>query len=136
MSIKETSKKKAKSDKERARSLYQRRTAAGWKKTWVNPETLSIARQFGGVQKLGSALEQQSEELTKLRLENQANSQAKTQLNKDLDELSNKHQALSEEHKTLQTEHQKLHREQEEAVAKLDRLKRRSLLSRLLNRSE
>ena len=142
--------KKAMSDRERARRLYDKRSAEGWKKTWVAPELLSMARQFGGLRKLGAALEQQGEELTKLRLENLELSQLRDKLTEDLGELSEKHeelakahgtleethQKLSEDHGQLEERHQELRQTQENTATELDQLKRRGLLSRLLNRSQ
>lgn len=44
--------KQPKSAKERAKSHYQRKTEAGWKKTWVDPDTLLLADMFGGIENI------------------------------------------------------------------------------------
>lgn len=44
--------KQPKSAKERAKSHYQRKTEAGWKKTWVDPDTLKLAAEIGGIEQI------------------------------------------------------------------------------------
>ena len=45
-------KKQPKSAKERAKSHYQRKTEEGWRKTWVDPDTLLLAEMFGGIENI------------------------------------------------------------------------------------
>lgn len=42
----------AKTAKERAKEHYDRKKAAGWRKTWVDPETLKLAEELGGIDKI------------------------------------------------------------------------------------
>lgn len=66
--------KQPKSAKERAKSHYQRKTEAGWKKTWVDPDTLALADELGGIEavaanraELAKKIEKQAAELDDLR---------------------------------------------------------------------
>lgn len=43
-----------KTAKERAKDHYERRKAAGWRKTWVDPETLALAEELGGIEKIAA----------------------------------------------------------------------------------
>jgi hypothetical protein len=63
-----------KSAKERAKEHYDRKKAAGWRKTWVNPETLKLADHLGGIEgvaadraELTRKIEEQTEQLDALR---------------------------------------------------------------------
>lgn len=44
--------KAPKSAKDRAKTHYQRKTEAGWKKTWVDPDTQQLADDLGGIEKI------------------------------------------------------------------------------------
>jgi hypothetical protein len=41
-----------KTAKERAKEHYDRKKAAGWRKTWIDPETLRLAEELGGIDQL------------------------------------------------------------------------------------
>lgn len=43
-----------KTAKERAKEHYDRKKAAGWRKTWVDPETLRLAEELGGIENIVS----------------------------------------------------------------------------------
>jgi hypothetical protein len=45
-------KSKAKTGAERQKELYERRKADGWRKVWVNPDTLELADMLGGIEKI------------------------------------------------------------------------------------
>ena len=46
--------KPPKSAKDRAKSHYQRKTEAGWKKTWVDPGTLTLIEELGSVEAIST----------------------------------------------------------------------------------
>jgi len=37
---------------ERQKDLYERRKTEGWRKAWINPETLALANDLGGIQEI------------------------------------------------------------------------------------
>lgn len=48
----EKPKAKAKTDAERQKDLYERRKAEGWRKIWVDPKTLELAKMLGGIENI------------------------------------------------------------------------------------
>ena len=63
-----------KTAKERAKEHYDRKKAAGWRKTWVDPNTLALADELGGIEavsgdraNLAKKIEEQAAELDALR---------------------------------------------------------------------
>ena len=45
-------KPKAKTGAERQKELYERRKAEGWRKIWVDPATLELAKLLGGIENI------------------------------------------------------------------------------------
>ncbi|SNR88148.1 hypothetical protein [Puniceibacterium sediminis] len=43
---------RAKTQAERQKEHYHRRKAEGWRKTWVDPQTLTLADELGGIERI------------------------------------------------------------------------------------
>lgn len=83
-------KKQPKSAKERAKSHYQRKTEAGWRKTWVDPDTLALSEAVGGIENIPQEREEDKQTIQDLGDEL---STAKTKLaerNAELDQLKSR----------------------------------------------
>ena len=48
---------------ERQKALYERRRAAGWKKSWIDPKTAEVAADLGGIERLGWRYERMAEKI-------------------------------------------------------------------------
>ena len=59
-------KKTPKSPAERAKSSYERRKAAGWRKIFVDPGTIALAKRLGGIEKLPKLVEDQARRIEEL----------------------------------------------------------------------
>ena len=44
-----------KTDAQRQKSLYKRRTSQGWRKGWIDPGTLDLAARLGGIENVPDA---------------------------------------------------------------------------------
>lgn len=56
-----------KTDAQRQKSLYKRRTAQGWRKGWLDPGTIDLAKRLGGVEKIPDAYAAQRAENDRLK---------------------------------------------------------------------
>ncbi len=56
-----------KTDAQRQKSLYKRRTSQGWRKGWIDPGTLDLAGRLGGIEHIPDAYAAQRAENDRLR---------------------------------------------------------------------
>lgn len=56
-----------KTDAQRQKSLYKRRTSQGWRKGWIDPGTLDLAARLGGIEHVPDAYASERAENDRLR---------------------------------------------------------------------